>query len=1051
MPPPPKDEKPSTLAQLLDFGAKDLTQRAQNGQLKRAYGRDAEVARVFAALERNRSVLLLGPAEVGKTAILHEMVYRMARRQCPDAFAGKWVVAVSTGDVLTGTHYLGEWQTRLTELLELVKNGKNVLLAFEDIWALRDAGRASDKAEGFATLIRPYLERGDIQLLGESTADNFNAGTYGARALADDHSLMKSFEIVPIDEPSPEASKSILTQVAKGLRQGGVVRIETSGVERAIELTRRFLPYQAFPGKAIRLLTEAAQNAEEAGAPPSGAERVVAAGEVTASFSRLHGLPEKILSDRTPLTQEELRAYFGERVIGQDEAVSAVSDIVTLIKAEMNDPTRPLGILFFVGPTGVGKTELAKTLAEYLFGSKDKLIRLDMSEFKSPLSISDLLAQLTEKQRRQTFSVLLLDEIEKASSVVFDLFLQVFSDGRLTDASGRAVDLRNTIVIMTSNLGNVEVEELSPRAGPIGFLAANESDDEPPPLDPAEARARLMRAAVEEFFRPEFINRLDKIVVFQPLGRDELRRIARRELGKALVLEGIVRRNILIDFHDGVLDALLAVGYSPQYGARPLQRAIREHVLLPLARTIAANPAIGEQLLELVAREGKIEAEPIPLTATEHEATQAEGLRERVPVVEAASGRARAMDAREVEHAIEEQRARIERHMEDERYEALRATQQTLLEEMGRPSFWDDQERSRRVLSEIYHIDRMTGRFADLRNRAENMIEAARMIRRHGDVAGLARLVESYERFEQEIALAEMELLAGGTPEALGVETVFLRIAPQASLKTQGVPGEAVEWARQLEAMYLGWARRKGYDAERVAEAAENADGVLLLRGPNLSRMLGGEDGLHRLEKNSDADPPAGRGRRKPSPPMYLARVEILPASDHDPHAARDHGDHGDDDEADGIQVRLLGEDGEGRSRAGRDAGREGEGRDGRDGREGRGGRDDGRARTVAEAREAKSGLVVRVHAQDAGRIARMLLAARLARQRAGAGCATSEEVVRVYHLGTTQFVHDKRTGTRDGQPKRVLGGGIDRFLLAYLLAQSRVTPAKAERNGHAE
>jgi ATP-dependent Clp protease ATP-binding subunit ClpC len=637
MPQTPKDDKPPTLPQLLDFGAKDLTQRALSGQLKRAYGRDAEVARVFAALERNRSVLLLGAAEVGKTAILHEATQRMARRQCPDAVAGKWVVAVSTGDVLTGTHYLGEWQTRLTELLDLVKQGKTVLLSFEDIWALRDAGRASDKAEGFATLIRPYLERGDIQLLGESTPDNFNAGTYGARALADDHSLMKSFEIVQIEEPTPDVTKSILTQVAKGLRQGGVVRIETSGVERAIELTRRFLPYQAFPGKAIRLLTEAKQSAEQAGALPSGAERMVTADEVTASFSRLHGLPEKILSDRTPLPQEEIRAYFGERVIGQDEAVNAVADIVTLIKAEMNDPTRPLGILFFVGPTGVGKTELAKTLAEYLFGSKDRLIRLDMSEYKSPFSGTDLLAQLTEKQRRQTFSVLLLDEIEKASPVVFDLFLQVFSDGRLTDASGRSVDLRNTIITMTSNLGNVEVEELPSRGGVIGFAVGGTPEEPPLPTDPAEIRARLMRKAVEDYFRPEFINRLDKIVVFQPLGRDELRRIARRELGKALVLEGIVRRNILIDFRDEVLDALLAVGYSPRYGARPLQRAIREHVLLPLARTIAANPAIGEQLLELVARDGKIQAEAIPLTAPEQEAIEAEGPRERVPVVEAAS------------------------------------------------------------------------------------------------------------------------------------------------------------------------------------------------------------------------------------------------------------------------------------------------------------------------------------------------------------------------------------------------------------------------------
>ncbi len=221
---------------------------------------------MLASLERKRSVILMGAADVGKTAILHEAVQRMIRPQgthCPEALAGTWVVAVSTGDVLTGTHYLGEWQTRLTELLELIKRGGKVLLYFEDIWALRDAGRASDKAEGFATLIRPYVERGDVQMLGETTPDNFHAASYGARALADDQSLLRNFDVLTVEEPTSEATKMILTQVAKSLRAGGSVRIETSAIERALELSRRFLPYAAFPGKAIRLLEEAAQNGAE--------------------------------------------------------------------------------------------------------------------------------------------------------------------------------------------------------------------------------------------------------------------------------------------------------------------------------------------------------------------------------------------------------------------------------------------------------------------------------------------------------------------------------------------------------------------------------------------------------------------------------------------------------------------------------------------------------------------------------------------------------------------------------------------------------------------
>jgi ATP-dependent Clp protease ATP-binding subunit ClpC len=977
-----QDDKPATVERIVDEGATDLTARAQNGQLKRAYGRDAEVEKVLDSLQRKRSVLLLGQANVGKTAILHEAVQRMARRQCPDGVAGKWVVSFSTGAVLSGTHYLGEWQTRLTFLLDQIKEGKRIYLYFEDIWGLRDAGRATDKADGFATLIRPYLERGDLQLLGESTPDNFHGGNRETRALADEFSFMKHFDVHTIEEPTLEATKSIVTQVAKNLRQGGSLRIEASAVDRAIELTRRFQSYQAFPGKATLLLGETAHDVAQAAGPPAGAERVVTADSVTATFSRLTGLPEKILSDRIGLRQEEIRAYFEERVIGQPEAVSAVADVVTLIKAEMNDPGRPLGVLFFVGPTGVGKTELAKTLAEYLFGSKDKLIRLDMSEYKSPLSITDLLAQLTEKQRRQSFSVLLLDEIEKAHPVVFDLFLQVFGDGRLSDASGRSVDLRNTIIIMTSNIGSQPEDERPSAASGIGFVPVNAVER----VEDAEARSRTVLRAVEEYFRPEFINRIDRILVFQPLGIEELRRIARRELGRALVREGIVRRNILIDFQEEVLDALLAVGFSPQYGARPLQRAIRDAVLLPLARAIAEQPALGEQLLELVVRDGRIVAETIPLSAPEAEAHAEEDdeLRERLPVAEALSGKVRSMDARELEGAIAELRERVEAHIAGERYERLRARQQTLLEEMARPSFWDDQDRSRQTMTEIYHIDRMTTRFTELRNRLDGMSEAARMIRRHGDLAGLARLAESYEQVEREIALAEIELLAGD-PEAMGIESVFVCIAPQPSPKTHEVEPEALEWAQQLQDMYLAWAKRKGYDA---APIAESGDPVLLLRGPNLARMLRGESGIHKLQR----DDGAARGRERAAQSVCLCKLEILPARSLD----------GQLEEITGVQVRVVGE-----------------GRDGRDG-----------GRMAAEAVEERSGLRVTVRAARAEEVSLALLLAR----RAGAQAQTGgDEVVRIYHIGKTQFVRDKRTGERDGQPKRVLSGGIDRFLFAAL------------------
>src|SRR5690242_12053349 len=540
------EELESALERVVGMGASDLTQRAQAGQLARAYAREAEVAKVFESLAARRSVLLLGPADVGKTAILHEAVARIARKQAPAALAGKRVVAISTGAVMVGTKYLGEWQTRLGELLEAIKQAKDIILGFEDIWALRDAGRASDKADGFSNFLRPYLERGEIVVIGECTPETFAGSEHGARALADDPSLMKHFTVVRVEEPDREVTKGILVAVARDLQRAHHVRVEPAAIERALELTRRFLPYAAFPGKAKRLLDEAAQLHAAGGegekgegsdrkALAPGGEPPVDADTVTTAFSRMTGLPEKIISDAIPISQEEIRAYFDERVVGQEEAVAAVVDVVTLVKAELNDPGRPLGVLFFVGPTGVGKTELAKTLAEYLFGGKEKLIRLDMSEFTTMFSSTDLLRQITEKQRRQHFSVLLLDEFEKANSYVFDLFLQAFDDARISDSSGRTVDLRNTIIVMTSNIGT----ELSEARG-IGFLEASGGQAQD------QERARQVAHAVEEYFRPEFINRLDKIVVFQPLGRAEMRRIARRELGRALMREGVIDRKSVV-------------------------------------------------------------------------------------------------------------------------------------------------------------------------------------------------------------------------------------------------------------------------------------------------------------------------------------------------------------------------------------------------------------------------------------------------------------------------------------------------------------------------
>ena len=711
-----------------------------------------------------------------------------------------------------------------------------------------------------------------------------------------------------------------------------------------------------------------------------GSDVLVSADVVSATFSRLTGLPERFISDTVPLNQAEIRAYFDERVVGQEEAVGAVADVVTLFKAELNDPTRPLGVLFFVGPTGVGKTELAKTLAEYLFGSKDKLIRLDMSEYTSYTSVPTLLQQLTEKQRRQSFSVLLLDEIEKASPYVFDLFLQAFDDARLTDSAGKTVYLYNTIVVITSNIGTQSDDR-----GSLGFLTSD--------AQAAERRKQVVRA-VNDYFRPEFINRLDKIVVFQPLGLAEMRRIARRELGKALLREGVRRRDILLDFRDEVLDVLVQAGFSPAYGARPLQRAVKELVLLPLARRIAEQPSLKEQLLELVVEGDKIVPSPIPLNPVaqvEPPEEPEEGPRDRLTITDGTSGRTRKLDLKQLQGVVEALQARILTNIANEPYQALESHVVRLLEGTAHPAFWDNPDAAKRTLSSVYQIERVTNRFINLRNRAERLVELTENARRHADKLASARLAAMYEQLDRDLTLAEFELFAC-EDGSVAAESVFIAIsgytAPRAA--------PPAEWPATLRDMYVAWATRKGHEVEVISDGDDAP--VIAVRGPSVASVLAGEEGIHKLQRES-GESGAFRVRR---PRIQLARVEILPS----PEAISSPFD------SESVTYDAIGD-----RRAGHPQ--------------------------LVEAVELLSGQRVRVRSLRAKETAFALLAARLARE--SDTTARGDQIARLYHIAKTQYARDPRTGHRTGRPRDVLAGALDAFLLAYLSQREPAHPTDAD------
>ena len=569
------------LDSLAGFGT-ILTLEAAQGRLPRAYHLDDSLDTVYKMLtgEAPRAVVLTGESGVGKTALVQELVHRL--RDDPD---GAWtVLTLSPADFLADTLYLGEWETKLRKLVQAIRPPKRVLLYVPNLEDLATMGTTSKSDANVAAALAPAIERGEVVILGESTLEAFRKG------LGAVHSLRRLFHAVEL-KPSDTAETRLILQAV--VRESAVDMPEAV-LDRLLELADFYSAGIAQPGQAVGLLRRVLNSV--AGRPGPIGER-----DVLATISTSTGVPVDILDDSVPLDRAGVRAFFETRVMGQPEAVEAVVDLVTLIKAGLTDPGKPFGVLLFVGPTGVGKTELARSLAELLFGDPARMTRLDMSEYATYEAYERLIGRgstpglLTATVRERPFSVLLLDEIEKAHLNVFDLCLQIFDAGRLTDSQGRTADFRRSIIILTSNVGSRVAQE-----APVGFGRAV------PPPDPSATLRELGRV-----FRPEFLNRLDRIVTFRPLSAETAEKIARRELARVMERSGIARRRLSVDVDPAVLPLLLREGYTPAYGARPLKRTVERLVLLPLARAIAAGEAAAGALLRLVARRGRIEVEVV--------------------------------------------------------------------------------------------------------------------------------------------------------------------------------------------------------------------------------------------------------------------------------------------------------------------------------------------------------------------------------------------------------------------------------------------------------
>jgi ATP-dependent Clp protease ATP-binding subunit ClpC len=535
----------------------ELVQAAREARLGRALGRDRELDRLVVMLAESsgRSVVLRGPSGVGKTAIVHELAHRVLAGRVPDALEDTPIWHVTGNRLLAGLPYLGQWEQRVLRIAAQMRGNGGVLYG-GDLLELCMAG-LSEEGTSAATVLEGFVRDDAIRLVVECTDASWTLAERLAPGLC---RLLRRLEIPAMDgDRAVDVLGTLGTRIA---RQQGTT-LEEGALRRVFELLARFGSSDALPGSGVALVEQMVR------AAPG---RAVGPADAVAAFSRATGFPEVLVDPDRRLDEAELRAWFTERVVGQPEAVRALVELVLIVKAGLADPGRPLGSFLLVGPTGVGKTETARALAAWLFGDPSRMVRFDMSELAAPGSAARLVegsGSLVARVRERPFTVVLLDEVEKADPGVFDVLLQVLDEGRLTDGSGRLVSLRHCILLMTSNLGAAASRPIGPQDAPD--------------------IAQRYRSAAEQFFRPEFVNRIGRVVPYGPLDPGSLRTIARGLLAEALAREGLVRRGVTVAFDDDVLDALVAEGTDPRYGARPLKRTLDRRVVQPLARAVAAG------------------------------------------------------------------------------------------------------------------------------------------------------------------------------------------------------------------------------------------------------------------------------------------------------------------------------------------------------------------------------------------------------------------------------------------------------------------------------
>lgn len=632
----PKNKKGKSSTPTLDEFGKDLTELAGQGKIDPVIGRDKEIERVIQILSRRtkNNPCLIGEPGVGKTAIAEGLALKIVKDEVPELLAGKKIVSLDLTSMVAGTKYRGDFEERIKKAMDEVRNAGNVILFIDEVHTIMGAG-AAEGAVDAANILKPSLARGEIQVIGATTIDEYR------KNIEKDAALERRFQSVLVGEPTEEEAVEILKGLRDRYEAHHKVKITDEAIENAVKMSARYIADRYLPDKAIDLIDEAASRVRLKAftAPPNLKEmeleikrlkdektsavrsqdyenaakirdkenelqtlldeekekwknssshdvKQVEVEDIANIVSQWSGIPV------TQLTKEEserllnMEQILHERIVGQDKAVSSVARAIRRGRVGLKNPNRPLGSFIFLGPTGVGKTELCKTLAETMFGNEDAIVKLDMSEYMEKHTVSKLIGsppgyvgfdeggQLTEKIRRKPYSVVLFDEIEKAHPDVFNMLLQILEDGVLTDSQGRKVSFKNSIIIMTSNVGASKIVD---KKASLGFGENAENND----------IESLVMGDLKKTFKPEFLNRIDEIIVFNQLEQKDIEEIAKRMLSS--LSKRVAELEIELDFTPEAVTAIAEAGFDKVYGARPLRRAIQQKIEDPLSELMLEN------------------------------------------------------------------------------------------------------------------------------------------------------------------------------------------------------------------------------------------------------------------------------------------------------------------------------------------------------------------------------------------------------------------------------------------------------------------------------